>query len=99
MGIACKIEVKLISHDGKSQCLDQDWTEDIEFIGVQFIGLENPVLQDIMNRLTALEAEVKSLKVKSEILEIARCKNFMRVLIEKGRNILLKEHETLYMNN
>ena len=99
LGIVCQTEVTLISHDGITRCQNENWTEDIKFIGVTFKGLENTVLQDIMKRMTSLETEVKSLKNKMETLEIGRSEKFIRILIEKGRNILWKKHENAYMNN
>ena len=68
LGIVCDIEVTLISHDGKTRCLDEHYPEAIEFIGVTFKGLENPVLKDIISRLTNLETEVKSLETEVKSL-------------------------------
>ena len=75
----------------ETECQGHQLTNEIDYIRIQFIGTDNPIIQDLMNRVTNLEDEMKLLKVKESRIII-------RVLLEKGRNLLWENHKNEYMN-
>ena len=89
--INAPFSISLISSDENStECHDDQFTNEIEYIMVLFNGADNPVIQDLVGRVETLETKVKNLQEKDWRLKI-------RVLLEMGRNHMWEQHKAAYM--